>query len=373
MAWFCTVGSALEDTLVLGTRMHPKFVGEQSIEVGQIKRRPGGMALNVASHLAHLDSKERPQWTSRRLLAKFAMSDSFLDGHLRNLNIQPVDSVRSGCKATGRCVSIAFQPVDTDDEDVRAKDRCFFVAAASNGLARSDLSELESIVEDGKGLGYGHIHIANIGGEDAYLDPEFVNMLVRLKGLVKNRKNGDRLVITGSTVSREEGLKALRLAKLQPSRPSDTDHLESVGRTLVQALDWVIMSNSEACVVMEQCGKQLVQHAELDDIAAAAKFLYGEIAARSIALTCGENGAAIVDGSLPNPDPEKISPVEAAKVKLVDPTGAGDAWTASFINELASGSKASLAARRANVYAAASLSVIGGSDSAIQRNDVKAR
>ena len=73
----------------------------------------------------------------------------------------------------------------------------------------------------------------------------------------------------------------------------------------------------------------------------------------TVALTMGNQGCAVQSG-------EEFRRLEATKAEVVDPTGAGDAFAAAFLDELLSGKSLQVAATAASRLGAIAVTVRGG-------------
>ncbi len=143
--------------------------------------------------------------------------------------------------------------------------------------------------------------------------------------------------------ARENGIRSV--LSPAPGQPLD---MKEVG-----LVDYLVPNESEAETIS---GKPVRNLEEAKSCAA----LFLEQGVKRVILTLGEKGCLLASK-------DGMEVVSSFKVKPVDTTGAGDAFTGSFVVFLAEGLPEQAALRRANLYAALSTTKIGTQKSFLSR------
>ena len=154
----------------------------------------------------------------------------------------------------------------------------------------------------------------------------------------------------------EAGMRLARAAgAITLLNPAPAPELDSPGRLLAH-VDIVNPNRTEL-------GR--LTHAKISTIAEASAAARGLLArgVRGVVVTLGADGALVVDAS-------GVEHVPAYRVRTVDATGAGDAFTAGLAVALAEGADLRTAARYANAAAALTTTRLGAQPSMPVRADV---
>lgn len=343
-------GSSLLDTLVIRVEQRSVWSAEESIPArGGIHRRPGGMALNIISQLHHLDEGSKNTFS---LITKFSLGNKYVSEHIKSLKrVNLFNLLPDGESAVGECVCVSEDlgdhEIDADPKDVEgsATDcRRFFLTNVSSNLHFSpdDLCNVAPAIKE-----CGIVHFANLGGEDAYLSRRFTDLLWS----IKEYRHSERVawpILSASTVGIRHAL--------------STRHEHENIRRFTKCLDWLVCNQEEAQLLLE---RDVYVEEDIASAADSCRTISEKYQVPGVVITCGPRGAAVFSGSV-----GLISVPGVPCRQVCDPTGAGDAWVASFLHSLSKNMSIERAAKLANHFASASLTKIGGSSRIMSESEL---